>query len=91
MANITVTLELVKEIIFKLFSLVVVYLGWETKAHDEVIKEFSGCSLSRLFCCICLCIFSEVIHYHKYVFFTSPAFSPSADKVQRSYYSRSAS
>lgn len=75
MANTTVPLELMKKMIFKLFSLVMVYLGWETQAHDEVIKEFSGCSLPRIvLSCIGLCILGEMIHNHEYAFFTSLTF-----------------
>lgn len=58
----TVVLELVEESVFKLSSLVMVCLGWETKTHDKVIKKLSGCGLPRLIsCCICVCIFGKMI------------------------------
>lgn len=72
MVNTTVVLELAEESIFKLLPLVMMDLRRETKAHDKVIEELSGCSFSRfIFCRIRLCIFCKMIHDYQYVLLTS--------------------
>ena len=56
-AKATITLQFVKEVIFKLLSLVMVYLGYETKAHNEVFKVFWLQPTSSLVASWLLCIF----------------------------------
>lgn len=86
MTDTAVVLELGEKSVLKLFPLVMLYFGWETKVHDKVIKDLLCRSLSRLvLCCVCVCVFGEMIHDSEYVFVHLLCIYPNANSQWTSF------